>query len=139
MTHIVTPINEINNPDRPLPGHHCFILNPSDPCPSVAKKRLKHISCTLYDRAPAQQLPPRGHETLDFGRLPPGRPYYTLSLPEPCPKRRLTKKQSIHYITYLATPQHRIPAPGAMKSTILADPSPDIITVPSACPIRAWE
>ena len=34
-----------------------------------------------------------------------------------------------HYITYLSTPQHNIPAPGMIKFTILLDPSLVIISI----------
>ena len=46
-------INKINNLCRPFLGYYCFILNLSDPCPSVDKKRRNF--CSLHDDAPAQE------------------------------------------------------------------------------------
>ena len=59
--------NEICNLGRPFLGHYGFILNLSDPCPSVDKKRRRNIACSLYDHAPAQESLPGGHEIYNFG------------------------------------------------------------------------
>ena len=51
--------NEIHNILADL-GHYCFILNLSDPCASVNKKRRRNIAYPLYDHAQAQESLPWG-------------------------------------------------------------------------------
>ena len=48
--------HKIYNFGRPFLGHHyyMYILNLSDPCPSVAKKR-RNIAFSLYGYAPTQE------------------------------------------------------------------------------------
>ena len=52
---------------------------------------------------------------------------YVPSLFDPCPREEKIKIfnqiMHFHYITYVATPKHKFHAPGAMKFTILVDPS----------------
>ena len=78
MIHIATPLHKTPRPDsneiyklaRPFLGHFCFILNMSDPCPSMDKKRRKNIACSPYDHAPSpptqETLPPGGLKITIF-------------------------------------------------------------------------
>ena len=58
--------------------------------------------------------------------------YYIFSFSDLCKgaeKKMFREIILFHYMTYLATPQHRSPCPGVMKSTFLGDPSLAIITI----------
>ena len=57
-------------------------------------------------------------------------PVYLLCLFYAWEKIRFYKEiMNFHYITYMDTPQHKNPAPGVMKLTILVDPSLFVITI----------
>ena len=51
--------------DRHFLGHYCFILNLTDPCPRVDKRR-RNIRCSLHDHALAQEPLPWGSWNLQF-------------------------------------------------------------------------
>ena len=68
MTYMATPEHKnpcpgghyIKNFGRPFLGYQYYILELSDPCPSVDKKRSRNIAFSLYGHAPAQEHLPGG-------------------------------------------------------------------------------
>ena len=60
-------------------GHYCLILNLSDPCPNVDRKKRRLIACLLYDHAPAL-----GVMKLSIWWTFLGHHYYTINLSDLC-------------------------------------------------------
>ena len=91
---------------------------------------IKHVH---YTATPQYKNPcPRDHEIKNFGGPFLEHYYFTLSLSDLClgvEKYIFEEIMYFHYITYMATPQHKNPYPGVMKFTILVDPSSVIITI----------
>ena len=102
--------------DRAFLGDHHYILNLSDICPSVDKKRRINVALSLYGHCPSIRTSAQwGHEIYNFGRHLLGHYYYTLSLSDPCLGLGKTiLKIILHFncMTYLAKTQHKNPCPG---------------------------
>ena len=93
-----------------------------------------HFHYKTYMATPQHQNPcPGGHDSYNFGRPFLGHHYYyLLSLSDLCPrvKKKVFKEiMHFHYMTYMATPQHKNPCPGVMKVTISVDPSLVMVTI----------
>ena len=82
--------------------HYFFILNFSDPCSSVDKKR-RNIACSLHDYTPAQE--PLLRSSLLYSE-------FVWSLPEWRDELKILEEiMHFHYMTYLATFLHKNPCP----------------------------
>ena len=95
-----------------------------------------------YGHALRQEPLPRGHESYNFGRPFLGHHHYIHSFSDLClkvKKKILREIMHFHYMTYMARPSTRTPAPGVMKFTILVARSVVIITRYLVCLIYAWE
>ena len=126
MTYIATPQHknpchrghEIYNFGRHFLGHHYYILALSDLCLGVEKKIFKeimHFYYMTYMAMPQHKNPyPRGHEIYNFGRPFLGHHYYIHGLSDVClgvEKKIFKEIMHFHYITYMATPEHKNSCP----------------------------
>ena len=83
--------------------------------PQCRQEEKKYCIYTIWPCPNARTLAPRVMNIYNFGRLFLGYHYYTLSLSDLClgvEKKILKKIINFHYMTYLATPQHKKPCPG---------------------------
>ena len=114
----------------PFLGPHYCTLSLSDLFLGE-KKIFKEIMLFHYITCMVTPLP-RGHEIQKFGRPFLTHHNYALSFSESCPRVQKTILKAImqfHYLTLMATPWQRAPAPGVIKFTILVDLSLVIITI----------
>ena len=121
---------EFNNFGSSFLGHQYHILTLSALCPRVDKKNRRSIWHYLtYGHAVAQDPLPRGSWNylcrLDDLRLNICRPFFghrfyisRLSVLSLGVEKIFNEIIHFHYITYIAMPSIRTPAPGVMKFTI---------------------
>ena len=138
MTYMGTPQHknpcpgghEIYNFGRPFLCHHNYILSLSVLCLGVEKKILKeimHFHYIIYMNSTQHKNPCPG--VMKFTILVDPSlvniTLYIVCLINNWEQRRKIFKaiMHFHYMTYMATPQHKNPCPGVMKFTIWVDPS----------------
>ena len=75
------------------------------------------------------------HEIYNFGRPFLGHDYYILSLSDLClgVKKIFKGTMHFHFMTYIATPQHKNPCPGGHEIYNFVDPSLVMITIHLVC------
>ena len=132
---------------RPFLSHYnnALSLSLSESCPKVLKKILKeimHSDYMAYGYILVRDPCPRGNEIYNFGR--PFFDHYSclinmfvLCLGEE--NTILNEIMHFHYMTYMATPQHKNPCPGGHEIIYLVDPSLVIITLVLVCMDHAPE
>ena len=79
---------------------------------------------------------PRGHGIYNFGRTFLVHHNYLLSLSVLClgvEKNIFKETMHFQFMTYMATPLHKIPCPGVMIFTSFVDPSLVFITIHLVC------
>ena len=96
-----------------------------------------------YMATPLRKNPcPRGHEIYMFGRPCLGHYYCILRFSDLClgvEKKIFKEIKHFHYMTYMATPQHKSPCPSGHEIYNFGRPSLIIITTNLVCLIYAWE
>ena len=109
---------EIYNFGTPSLGHHYYTLSLFDLCLGVEKKILKetmHFHSMTYMATPEHKNPcPWGHEIYNFGRPFLGHNNYIFGLSDQClrvEKKIVKEIMHFHYMTYMATPEHKNPFP----------------------------
>ena len=108
-----------------------------DPYPSVYKKRKRKNKFSindLYGHTLTQEPLPRGSLPLKDLSL------VIITMYLVCLNHAKDQRRIMHFylMTYMATPQHKIPSLGVMKFTILVDHYLVIMTIYYVCLIFAW-
>ena len=104
----------------------------------ISKRNNAFSLHDIYGHTLAQELLAPGLTIL----LEPSLFINILSLSDLCPsveKKIFKEVMHFHYMTYMATPQHKNPCPEVMKFTNLEEPSLDIITLYLVCLNHAQE